>query len=1348
MTKIKYRIIQKMLLIVLVIVTTDIYSNAIDYHAKEITIEDGLLSSLVNKIYQDKHGYIWIGTENGLSKYDGIHFKNYQYRPHDNNCLSSSIIYDIIQDADLNLYIGTVNGLNKIEADGGKINFMPLIYKGQELEVVVNKLLIDDWNNLWVGTNKGLFIYNLNKGSFEDELFNRDINFEVKDLCKDKYKNIWLTGREGVYKIAFEDSITTANVHKYSEINHSSYINCIKEITSGIWISSTNTNYFLPYQDDKVYEVSIVEKQSKEMLNDIKTVFADDKNLLWVGSGAGLFYFDDINQILRGHKQGKILLEVERYKDYCCIDDIFADRNNNIWVSSGKVGVKLLYQSSINSFKIYNTLFGDDLSKFFTSISVGIQNDLYAGSGGDGLYYFNNAMQTYSKLNFDNPVFKDVDIVVTSTYLDATNKLWFGTYNKSLFTYDQEEGLVDYSDIISAGNQNSTFPISAIIEYEDKLLVGSNGNGLYVYDKIKEKITNFNIENSNLSSNHITCLYIDKNNRIWIGTYWGLNLIDIRTERCRKFLYSEHSNASISNNIINSINEDQNGNLWICTRYGLNRFNEDFTFETIDNNDGLPSNYVCSIVEGHNQEVWIATKKGLCAMNLLDYSIKSYRQNDSKTIIEFDENVWNKDGEGNIYLGSNIGIIQFAPSAIKDFVQDCDIVMTDIKVLNKSIFDKNLMEKSLKKDKNSLKINHAQNVITFEYTALNFIDPENDEFIYKLEGFDIEWQKVGNKRSATYTNLRSGDYKFKVKLAKQNDSKEASIDIIILPPLWQKWYAYMLYTLILILLLWIFNRYSIIKIKLKNELVTKEIKRQKDKEINEMKFRFFTNVSHEFRTPLTLIIGPLEKLKTENKNNPIYDLILKNANRMQRLVNQLLEFRMIESEVLKLNLRNGDIIKAIHEIYDVFRYIAEEKNIKFSIESTTESYIMAFDYDKIEKIFYNLISNAFKNTEIKGKINILVIHSSNNIQIIIEDSGVGISNEELPNIFDLFYSSSTQKTSKFKGAGVGLSLTKKLVDLHGGTIEVSSKLNEGTKFTVNLPQKVVVEQDGKEELEKSVSKSIENYLKEDFKGLGSEDSMSGNVSLKELFGTVLIIEDNDEIRMFLTSLLSSKYKIIEASNGKEGLISAKKYKPDLVIADVMMPIMNGIDFCKRIKKDSATDFIPVIIITAYDERKFAIDALNSGANDFIEKPFDPHVLMTKVENIINGQRKLNEKYEKRNLVQPSIVTTSTKDEDFLKKAIHLIEDNLIDDKISVELLAQKIGVTQISLYRKIKKYAGMTPVEFIKVVKVKKAAEFLKNDPDLTINEVSYMVGFSDIQYFRRCFKKEYGINPSEYKRK
>ncbi|MCW3805362.1 hybrid sensor histidine kinase/response regulator transcription factor [Plebeiibacterium marinum] len=1336
------------LIIWLSTVSIFLYASEIDYHAKELTIEDGLLSSLVNKIYQDKHGYIWIGTENGLSKYDGIHFNNYQYRPHDNNCLSSSIIYDIIQDADLNLYIGTVNGLNKIEADGGKIIFMPLIYNGQELEVVVNKLLIDDWNNLWIGTNKGLFIYNLNKGSFEDDLFNRDINFEVKDLCIDKYKNIWLTGREGVYKIAFEDSITTANVHNYSEINHSSYINCIKEITSGIWVSSTNANYFLPYQDDKVYEVSIVEKQSKEMLSDIKTVFADDKNLLWVGSGAGLYYFDDINQILRGNKQGEILLEVERYKDYCCIDDIFADRNNNIWVSSGKVGVKLLYQSSINSFKIYNDLFGDSLSKFYTSISVGNQKDLYAGSGGDGLYYFNNEMQTYSRLNFDIPAFKGVDIVITSTCMDASNNLWFGTYNKSLFSYDQENGLVDYSDIISVGNQNSTFPISAIVEYGDKLLVGSNGNGLYVYDKIKGKITNFNIENSNLSSNHITCLYIDKNNRIWIGTYWGLNLIDIRTERCRKFLYSEHNNASISNNIINSINEDQNGNLWICTRYGLNKFNEDFTFETIDNNYGLPSNYVCSIVEGYNQEVWIATKKGLCAMNLHDYSIKSYKQYDSKTIIEFDENVWNKDGEGNIYLGSNIGIIQFAPSAIKDFVQKYDIVMTDVKLLNKSIFNSNLIEKSLTKDKNSLKINHAQNVITFEYTALNFIDPEHDEFLYKLEGFDNEWQKVGNKRSATYTNLGSGNYEFKVKLAKQSDSKEVSIDVKILPPLWQKWYAYMLYTLILFLLLWIFKRYSIIKIKLKNELVTKEIKRQKDKEINEMKYRFFTNVSHEFRTPLTLIIGPLEKLKTENKSNPLYDIILKNANRMQRLVNQLLEFRMIESEVLKLNLRNGDIIKAIHEIYDVFSYLAEEKNIQFSIESTSGSYIMAFDYDKIEKILYNLISNAFKNTESGGKINVLVKHSSNNIQIIIEDSGVGISKEELPNIFDLFYSSATHKISKSKGGGVGLSLTKKLVDLQGGTIEVSSKLNEGTKFVVTLPQRVVLEQDEKDELEVSVSKSIENYLKEDFNDLGIQDTISGKESLNEFHGTVLIIEDNDEIRMFLNSLLSSKYQIIEASNGKEGLISVKKYKPNLVIADIMMPLMNGIDFCKRIKKDSSIDFIPVIIITAYDEKKFVMDALNSGAIDFIEKPFDPHILLTKVENIISGQQKLNEKFEKRNLVQPSIVTASTKDEDFLKKAIHFIEDNLIDDKISVELLAQKIGVTQISLYRKIKKYAGMTPIEFIKVIKVKKAAEFLKNDPGLTINEVSYMVGFNDIQYFRRCFKKEFGVNPSEYKRK
>ncbi len=1345
----KYSIIQKYVLILLFLISIKTYSNPFIYQAKEITIEEGLLSNLINKIYQDRQGYMWFGTEDGLSKYDGIHFTNFQYRPHDENSLSSSITYDIIQDRDLNIYVGTINGLNKIDADSSKVVFVPLLKKGLEFEVVVNKLLIDNWNNLWIGTNKGLFIYSINKECFEEELFNQDFNFEINGFCEDKYNNIWITSNKGVYKITFEDSITTAKIHKFSEINHSSFINCINEIKSGIWISSTNTNYFLPYQDSNVYEILIVEEQSKEILNDIKTVFVDDKNLLWIGSGAGLYYFDDLNQTLRGHVKEAMSLEVKRYNNYCCIDDISADKNNNIWVSSGKVGVKLLYQTNINSFVPYNNLFGSNLSKFFTSISIGSQNDLYAGSGGDGLYYFNNKKKTYSRLNFDNPIFKDVDIVITSTYLDANKKLWFGTYNKSFYSYDKNNGLVDYSDKISAGSKNRTFPITSITEYGDKLLIGSNGNGLYIFNKINGEIKNLNVANSSLSSNYITCIHIDRSNRIWIGTYWGLNLIDIRTERSRKFLYDKQNNVSISNNIINSINEDQNGNLWICTRYGLNKFHEDFTFETIDSNVGLPSNYVCSIVEGHNQEVWIATKKGLCSLNLIDNSIKNYMHNDSKSIIEYDENVWSKDGEGNIYLGSNMGIIQFHPATIKDFVQDRDIVITDIKLLNKSVYNINVIEKSQKKDGYPLKINHSQNVITFEYTALNFIDPGNDEFQYKLEGFDNEWQKVGHKRSATYTNLSSGDYKFKVKLINQNVSKDISIDVKVLPPLWQKWYAYMFYALILLLMLWIFKRYSIIKIKLKNDLITKEMKRQRDKEINEMKFRFFTNVSHEFRTPLTLIIGPLKKLKVENKDNPVYDVILKNANRMQRLVNQLLEFRMIESDVLKLNLRNGDIIKVVNNIYSVFKNLAEEKKIQYNIDSSIDSLIMAFDYDKIEKILYNLLSNAFKHTQSNGQIDLLITHNSESIQFIIEDSGEGISKEELPYVFDLFYSSPMQKVSKYSGSGVGLSLTKKLIDLHGGNIKVYSELNRRTKFIVTLPQGLVAEQNEKDDSELSVSKNIENYLYEDFKMSDTlDDIISIQSAEQRKMGTILIIEDNDEIRMFLNRLLISKYKILEASNGKEGLISAKKYHPDLIIADIMMPVMNGIEFCKRIKKDSKTDFIPVIIITAYHEKKFVIDALKSGANDFIEKPFDPNILLTKVENIISGQLKLNEKYKKKNLIQPSVVTNSTKDEDFLNRAIHLIEENLCDDKISVELLAQKIGVTQISLYRKIKKYSGMTPVEFIKVVKVKKAAEFLKNDPGLTINEVSYMVGFSDIQYFRRCFKNEYGVNPSEFRSK
>jgi signal transduction histidine kinase/DNA-binding response OmpR family regulator len=890
-------------------------------------------------------------------------------------------------------------------------------------------------------------------------------------------------------------------------------------------------------------------------------------------------------------------------------------------------------------------------------------------------------------------------------------------------------------------------------------------------------------DSTTISNSRVWCIYQDQQGTIWIGTSGGLNkLIPSKDYNSQAtFIHYAHDSkdpSSLSDNHVISIYQDNSGNFWIGTDAGgLSKFDsKSEKFVHFNEEDGLPDNSIKGILGDDEGNLWLSTSNGLSKFNPKTVTFKNYSTTDGLQSNFFQGGAYFKNKKGEMFFGGDNGFNSFYPDSIKENVRIPPIVITDFRLFNNSVpvgldttTNRTILKKSITETK-EIELSYKDFIISFEFAALDFHTPEKNKYAYILKGFDKEWNYTdANKRFATYTNLDPGEYTFKVK-GSNNDGiwneTGASIKLIITPPWWSAWWAYSVYFLFGLGLLYSLRRYELNRTQLKNQVKLDEVKLKEREETDKMKSRFFANISHEFRTPLTLILGPTEKVLSESKDNETkkqLSIVKRSANRLLGLINQLLDLSKLEAGKLELKASKTNIVPFIKGLTMSFESMAERKDITLKIKSSSDEIELYFDKEKMTKIMTNLLSNAFKFTPEGGQITVALSlipspsgrgmskgQGEGEVRITVLDTGVGISEEELSKLFDRFYQVDSSQTREHEGTGIGLALTKELVELHHGTISVDSKLGSWTEFTVTLPlgEKHLNDEEIVEEpVILSGAKNFTEPVIDDFvKTDSSSQAPQNDNTLDEDKNIVLVVEDNYDVREFIKDALGNEFQIEEAQNGEQGVRKAEQVIPDLIISDVMMPKMDGNELTKRLKNDEKTSHIPIILLTAKSEQQSKLEGLETGADDYLTKPFDTKELRVRINNLISIRKKLQEKYSKGDFIPVKKIEgkkLSDLDERFMSKVMEVIESHISEEEFSIEEFDREIGMGRVQLYRKVKALTGKSPSRYIRSIRLNRAKNMIEEKKG-NISEIAYSVGFSSPQYFTRCFKEEFGFPPSD----
>lgn len=1342
---------------------------------RHLTLEDGLSNSFVNCIVQDSNGFIWMGTENGLNKYDGYSFKHYYSDVNSKNSLFSNEILSMLVDSSGVIWIGTFQGLfryNEVEDNFDNIRIDEVDQLNANIPVYA---ILEDANDiLWIGTSgNGLIKYNEKTGNKEfyyhnDTKKNTISSNYIFTLYKNQPDILWIgTTDNGLDKLNTKTG-QFFNYKPIKTIKSQQNVNAIIEIfeykKNTFLLGTRGDGLFTFNTQNKQFEPFVIETHSGEKLNPIETysIYRDSKNRLWISShGKGLFCYDNSKRAER--------LEHSDELQHSLINNnartIFEDRQGNLWVVSYQGGVNIL-PNVHKKFDTYNL--ADDseyASKIVTSISTDKNSNLWVGTDGGGLKYYNRKTDEV-KHYYPGPnrSLSIPDKVVMNLFLEENKKLWIGSYLGGLSILDLQTGkFKNYVTSEEPSSISCNFVSSILKSTKGEYWIGTNGGGLNRFNvenetfyKVGENHPDFS---SNPINNYVNCIAEDNNGRLWIGTFWGLTIYDPLNGMFINYKSNKNKPGSLSNNTVYCIKITSRNQIWLGTRNGLNTFEPARnTFKSFNLADGLPGNVIYSIEEDEDGDLWLSTNNGLCNFNPITYETHNYYESDGLVGQEFFRQASHKASNGELFFGSLNGLISFHPDSIIENSHVPKAKITQFRVFNQEVkpgksYQNQVLLKKPVYLTDTITLKHRFNNFAFEFAALDYTLPEKTNYKCKMVGFDNDWRLLASDhRYVSYTNLDPGEYVFKLKASSIDnewDNKVTKMVVIIKPPIYRTWWAFLFYYMLLagiILFFWIM---SIRRVKLINQVSLAQVERAKAEEVNQAKLRFFTNISHEFRTPITLILGPLEKMLNDKQIVKKYkgslDLMHKNANRLLRLVNQIMDLRKIESGKMRLKTEKADIIVFLKDIYKTFEEYAGQKRIEFRFLSEVEELVCWFDPDKLDKIVFNLLSNAFKFTRESGEIELFIEktkldNNTDGLKISVTDTGVGIAEEDQEKIFERFYQNQNPAQNYSKGSGLGLSLTHSLVQQHHGQINFNSVEGKGTTFNVVIPlseaaysdeEKFAPEVPG---VNKYLHVAPEEIVEEDFKFELSSDK-----------NAVLIVEDNYDLRKYLVKELGSYFNTYEASNGAEGLKIALDKLPELIISDVVMPEMDGLELCRRIKENFITNHIPVILLTARASIEHRIKGIEYGADSYIPKPFNPAHLKMRIKKLLELRMVLKEKYA-RELESPD-QPIDVEEDFYLKKLKQIINKNLDDPNLSIDKICKEIGVSRAHFYRKIKLLTSKSPTEYIRILRLNEAAKLLAGKK-YSISEVCYMVGFNSPSYFSICFKELFNVLPNEYIKK
>ena len=1344
-----------------------------EYLFSHLTVTAGLSNNHVTGIYKDARGFMWFGTVSGLNRYDGYQFRQYRHDPQDPGSIIDNYIEQIFEGPGGRMWVESRTGrfniynydLDRWDVDFGSYLRGLGLPTFQLVTIVPSPAAKGYW---FIYKDSG--VYHYNEGGRIDKL---SIGASpVATAREDGNGDCWVLHQDGVLE---KIDGRQGRVVFRNELLKKEFGNALIPSTlfidgqNDLWICSNGVfkgvYFFHPATGQWKH---LAQDAGERVLNSniVLNALQDRNGAIWLATDhGGVDLVDKKNFTVRWvthvEDDGKSLADNS-------ITSLYRDNMGTLWVGTYKSGLSYYHQNDLQ-FPQYrhepgktSTLPYDDVNSFVEDA----QGNIWIGGNGGGLMYFDRKKNSFRQWTHDPANENSLcSNIIVSLMLDREGKVWIGTYFGGLDCFDGKR-FIHYRHRDDDPSSLSDDRVMCLCEDLDRQVwVGTLAGGLDRLDRKSKRFIHYKATLPNsISNNYISSVITDGEGNIWAGTGYGVEFIERNTGAIRHFTPDA---SRLSSNNVTWLFMDSRQRLWAGTREGLDVLNSDGkTFQSFTTEDGLPDNAVRYIAEDSLRRLWISTANGLSRITVADslsrkgliIRCRNFHEPDGLQSREFNERSGLATRDGHLLFGGPNGFNIFRPESIQPGRKTPPILLTGLEVFDKSVHVGDtmnghvLLSKTLS-ETGEIRLRHKENIFSIEFASLGYIPNATNKYAYMLEGFNPSWLITDGKiRKATYTNLDAGEYTFKVKAADADGEwydQQATLKIVVLPPWWKTPVAYVLYVLLVGAVLFFARQMVVQRARSRFALEHERRETRRMHEMDLMKIRFFTNMSHELRTPLSLILAPVDKLLQGGgggDSRRSHEVIKRNAKRLLHLVNQLLDFRKMEAGELRLSPREGDVLRFVRETANSFVDLAERKNIVFTYEGVEGSLVTRFDHDKLERILFNLLSNAFKFTPENGKVSVQVVVRRKEgdhvlLSIAIRDTGIGIAPEKQERIFERFFQNELPETMINQGSGIGLSITQEFVRMHGGQIFLESAVNAGSCFTVELPLDELQAVRMPENIE-PLSLSTDGMVV-----VGEEEEITPLEVVQDgVLPTVLIVEDNEDFRFYLKDNLRAHYKVIEAADGKEGWRKVLSAHPDVVVSDISMPQMDGIQLCRKIRTDERTKQTPVILLTAMAGEAGVLQGLQTGAADYITKPFNFEVLLSKMRNIVEYNATVKKTYQRQVQAGPAPVEVTSEDDVFLREVLGYIEAEMGNPELSVGELCQKFHASRSTFYKRLLLLTGKTPLELIRHIRLKRAAELLEKS-QLTVAEVAYTVGFNNPKYFTQYFKEEFGCIPTAWRK-